>query len=148
MEGEFWTDIQALGNERPDLVLRVSDVIPEIVDYIQVIMKNGYAYEVGGSVYLDMEAFEKAEGFAPLRFAPKSSGFDIAFDKSKKDPRDFALWKAGKSLKEMATTLDFPKMIWWMTHQITRLYSSRSYPPMALLKQIILRWFGIWGIAF
>ena len=92
MEGEFWTDMQALGNERPDLILRVSDVIPEIVDYIQVIMKNGYAYEADGSVYLDMEAFDKAEGFAPLPFAPKSSGFDTTLDKSKKGPRDFSLW--------------------------------------------------------
>jgi cysteinyl-tRNA synthetase len=60
-ENEFFLDMKALGVKMPDVLTRVSEFVPEIVAYIETIMKNGYAYVSNGSVYFDITAF-KASG--------------------------------------------------------------------------------------
>lgn len=56
-EAEFWRDMSCLGVAPPDAVLRVTEHIPDIVDYIQRILDNKLAYIVPGSgVYLDVAA--------------------------------------------------------------------------------------------
>lgn len=44
----------------PDVVTRITEFIPEVVQYIQKIIENGYAYESNGSVYFDVESFLKS----------------------------------------------------------------------------------------
>jgi cysteinyl-tRNA synthetase len=56
-EAEFFEDMESLGIRPPDVVTRVSEYIPEIVEYIEQIIANGMAYEVKGSVYFDTAAF-------------------------------------------------------------------------------------------
>lgn len=46
----------------PDIITRVSEYVPEIVSFVEGIVKNGFAYEGGGSVWFDVEKFEGAEG--------------------------------------------------------------------------------------
>lgn len=46
----------------PDTVTRVSEYVPEIVAYVEKIIANGYAYEVGGNVWFDVTKFEGAQG--------------------------------------------------------------------------------------
>ena len=47
---------------------RVSDYVPQIIEYIAQIETNGLAYESGGSVYFDTTAFECASTRAPSEF--------------------------------------------------------------------------------
>ena len=56
-ETEFFIDMKALGVKMPDVLTRVSEFVPEIIAYIETIMKNGYAYLSNGSVYFDITAF-------------------------------------------------------------------------------------------
>jgi len=46
--------MKALNVELPDALTRVSEFVPEIVEYIETIIKNGFAYESNGSVYFDV----------------------------------------------------------------------------------------------
>lgn len=46
----------------PDTVTRVSEYVPEIVSFVERIVKNGFAYEGGGSIWFDVAKFEGAEG--------------------------------------------------------------------------------------
>lgn len=53
-ENDFWQDMKTLNVDLPDQVTRVSEFIPEIIKFIEQIIKNGYAYESNGSVYFDV----------------------------------------------------------------------------------------------
>ena len=65
-ENEFFADMKALGVKMPDAITRVSEFLPEIVTYIETIIKNGYAYASNGSVYFDIEAFKLKHTYAKL----------------------------------------------------------------------------------
>lgn len=108
-ETEFMEDMDALKVRRPHYVTRVSEFIPEIVEYIETIIANGFAYESAGSVYFDTTAFT-CEGHNYGKLDPSSvgnesliaegegaiTGCDEAIKLQKKAPGDFALWKKSK----------------------------------------------------
>ncbi|KAF9950404.1 hypothetical protein BGZ72_007955 [Mortierella alpina] len=106
-EGEFFKDMDRLGVRRPDVLTRVSEYVPEIVEFVQKIIGNGYAYEAEGSVYFDTAAFDGKDGHHYAKLAPWSKGDATLMEESegslgiklsgKKSSMDFALWKASKS---------------------------------------------------
>merc|ERR1712151_821816 len=58
-ETRFLEDCKRLNIALPDVITRVSEYMPEITDFIEEIIKNGYAYEANGSVYFDVAKFDK-----------------------------------------------------------------------------------------
>jgi len=104
-EREFFEDMTALGVKEPDVVTRVTEYVPQIVDYIKGIVDNGFGYEADGDVYFDTNAF-KGDGYDYRKLKPgvDTSAEDMAEgegalaggDDKKKHPNDFALWKASK----------------------------------------------------
>jgi cysteinyl-tRNA synthetase len=63
---------------------------------VELIIKNGIGYEVKGDVYFNVPAFETYGGLSRIPMDELESGARVEVDESKKDPRDFALWKAEK----------------------------------------------------
>jgi cysteinyl-tRNA synthetase len=104
-EREFFEDMTALGVKEPDVVTRVTEYVPQIVAYIQGIVKNGFGYESNGSVYFDTNTF-KGEGYDYRKLKPgvdtsaeemaEGEGALAGGDSEKRHPNDFALWKASK----------------------------------------------------
>lgn len=104
-EREFFEDMAALGVKEPDVVTRVTEFVPEIVEYIQGIIANGFGYESNGSVYFDTNQF-KGEGYDYRKLKPgvdtsaeemaEGEGALAGGDSEKRHPNDFALWKASK----------------------------------------------------
>ncbi|GMI60566.1 hypothetical protein ScalyP_jg9129 [Parmales sp. scaly parma] len=108
-ESEFFSDMDYLNVKRPDVVVRVTDHVDEIISYVSQILSNGYAYvdPPSGSVYFDTQSFESKGLNKYGKMAPPTSSVDFKpkhFDSPKsplpppppspkKDPRDFALWK-------------------------------------------------------
>lgn len=99
-----------LGVHLPTFSPRVSDHIEQVTSFIQRLEDKGFAYEAKGSVYFDTCAFTKA-GFTYHALIAKkgdeSTGMALQKDEgegneeradfpAKKDPKDFALWKACK----------------------------------------------------
>jgi cysteinyl-tRNA synthetase len=54
--------MSALGVERPTVVPRVTGYIQRIIDFVQKLERDGFAYECAGSVYFDTAAFEAQDG--------------------------------------------------------------------------------------
>lgn len=100
-EKAFFKDLDALNVRRPDSILRVTEVIPQIIQFIQDLINKGYAYEVNGSVYFDVPKYIDVGGFKYAELEPKSfsrenrQSEDLS-ELGKKDIADFALWKAAK----------------------------------------------------
>ncbi|PJF17306.1 putative cysteinyl-tRNA synthetase [Paramicrosporidium saccamoebae] len=106
-EDEYLKDMAALNVRPASLMTRVTEFVPQVIDCIQEIIKNGYAYEAQGSVYFDVGGFGGGEkGHLYAKLCPWSAGNCKFFEEGegalgmklagKKDPRDFALWKASK----------------------------------------------------
>jgi cysteinyl-tRNA synthetase len=106
-EAEFHEDMQMLGVAPPNVLTRVTEYIPEIVEYIRVIVEDKkMAYESNGSVYFDTKAFGNA-GYAYCKLAPEQKDnaelraegegkLTQDFIDDKRSAQDFALWKRSK----------------------------------------------------
>ncbi len=95
---EYYTDLFGLGIEKADFYPKVSTHIPEIIDYVKLIMNNGHAY-VGkdGSVYFDVKSYPDYLALTRQSIDSLLENIDQGDEQSaKRDPRDFALWKAAK----------------------------------------------------
>jgi cysteinyl-tRNA synthetase len=67
----------------PHCLTRVSEYMDEIIQFIQKIIENGYAYESNGSVYFDIVKF-KEQGHTYAKLEPTSASniekvFNILF---------------------------------------------------------------------
>jgi cysteinyl-tRNA synthetase len=65
-ETDYLADMRALNVSPPDVLTRVSEYVPEIVEFVDVIVKKGLAYEADGSVYFDTAKFSENHEYAKL----------------------------------------------------------------------------------
>ncbi|GIV54701.1 MAG: cysteine--tRNA ligase [Candidatus Kapaibacterium sp.] len=101
-EQVFLHDIAAIGIRREDLFAmpRATEYIPAMMELIERIWRNGYAYVAGGSVYFDLSAWIREHPYG-LLFAVDLehfvSGARIDADQyEREEVSDFVLWKARK----------------------------------------------------
>lgn len=93
---EFWTDAHGLNVREATVHPKATENIGEIQSIISALIEKGYAYEVEGDVYFSPAKFE---GYGKLSHQPLEdleAGARINIGELKKDPMDFALWKAAK----------------------------------------------------
>ncbi|CAG8441231.1 7243_t:CDS:10 [Acaulospora colombiana] len=105
-EKSYMEDMKALNVLPCDVLTRVSEYVPEIVEYVKKILENGYAYESYGSVYFDTNAFDGKDGHHYAKLEPWSTGNEKLIEEGegslgsklagKKNKSDFALWKKSK----------------------------------------------------
>ncbi len=98
----YHTFMDQLNVKKPSIEPRASGHIIEQMQLIEEIEKNGYAYEVNGSVYFDVEAYSKKYHYGKLSGRVLedlySNTRDLDGQSEKKNSFDFALWK--KALPE------------------------------------------------
>ncbi|HXL82106.1 MAG TPA: cysteine--tRNA ligase [Pyrinomonadaceae bacterium] len=101
----LWEDFDALGCERPDIVPRATQHIPEMVSLIEKLLETNHAYKSDGSVYYRIASFPEYGKLSKINFAGNIAGASERIDTDryeKEDARDFALWKEPKSANEPA----------------------------------------------
>ena len=92
----YFEVMDALGVQRADIYPRVSTHIDDIIAMIQTLINKGYAYELDGDVYYSVEKFEHYGELSGRTLDDMEAGARIEVDGRKKNPMDFALWKAAK----------------------------------------------------
>jgi cysteinyl-tRNA synthetase len=89
-------DTSKLGLGRPDVEPLATEHIQEIVDLIQGLVDNGYAYQSGPDVYFDVDSYPEYGKLSKQQVAEMRHGARIDVGEDKADPLDFALWKGAK----------------------------------------------------
>ena len=93
----YFTFMEALNVKRPSIEPRASGHIIEQITMVQQILDAGYAYEVNGSVYFDVEKYSKAYQYGKLsgRILEDlmTNTRTLEGQDEKRNPADFALWK-------------------------------------------------------
>lgn len=98
-ERAFTWAYDQLGVLPPSVEPRATGHVTQMITYMRRLMDNGFAYEVDGSVYFDVAAWVAAEGsdygsLSGNRVDEMEQG--ETDNRGKKNPLDFALWKAAK----------------------------------------------------
>ncbi|WP_413376917.1 cysteine--tRNA ligase [Alkalihalobacillus sp. 1P02AB] len=93
----YHEDTCALGVKEADDHPRVTETIPEIIDFIKQLVDKGYAYEADGDVYFRTRKFKGYGKLSSQSIEDLRSGSRVEVDVRKEDPLDFALWKDAKA---------------------------------------------------
>ncbi|MGA8183319.1 MAG: cysteine--tRNA ligase [Terriglobia bacterium] len=93
----FNVDRQLLNLEKPEIVVRATDHIDDMVKLIQALEKKGYAYKSDGSYYFRVENFSDYGKLSRIDLSGIRAGARVDSDEyDKANVRDFVLWKAAK----------------------------------------------------
>jgi cysteinyl-tRNA synthetase len=93
---EFHVDMDALGVKRPNIEPKATDHIQDIISLIAALIDTGHAYEANGDVMFSVTSFSTYGKLSGKKTEDLVSGARVEVDEKKKDPLDFALWKAAK----------------------------------------------------
>lgn len=93
---EYFKDAKALGIRPATVHPRATEHIGDIIKLIKALQRKGLAYEVNGDVYYDTKAFPGYGKLSGQNLDDLEAGARIEVDDIKKNPADFALWKAAK----------------------------------------------------
>jgi cysteinyl-tRNA synthetase len=89
-------DMAALGVLEPDVEPKATEHVAEMIALIRVLIDAGVAYVVDGDVYFEVRRFPAYGRLSGKNLDELLAGARVEVDERKRDPRDFALWKAAK----------------------------------------------------
>ncbi len=92
----YYEDADALGIKRATVNPRATHEIDTIITIIEKLVEKGHAYPMDGSVYFDVASDPEYGKLSKQSIDELQSGARIDIDEKKKQPLDFALWKAAK----------------------------------------------------
>ncbi len=88
----FLKDIDTLNIDRPEIIARATEHIPDMEKYVQKIIENGYTYETEDTIYFDTAKLDKYGVLSNINIDEQKAGARVDFDQNKKNVTDFALW--------------------------------------------------------
>ena len=88
----FFRDLERLNIETPEVICKATDHIKEMLEMVQKIMKNGYAYETSTAIYFDVSKLDKYGILSGINLNDQKAGARVDIDPEKRNPYDFALW--------------------------------------------------------
>ena len=102
-EEAFLEDMGWLNIERPEVVVRATEHITEMADFIQALEKKGIAYRTGdGSYYFRVAKFPEYGKLSKKDLSGMEAGARVDVDEyGKEHPQDFALWKSPKEGEDL-----------------------------------------------
>jgi cysteinyl-tRNA synthetase len=102
MTAHYVADTDRLGLGRPDHEPLASESIDAIIEETQALIDRGHAYEAGGDVYFAVRSDAAYGRLSGRDLDEMDQGEDVEGAERKRDPADFALWKAQKPAEDAA----------------------------------------------
>ena len=88
----FFEDLESLNLERPEIICKATEHIKEMLEYVEKLVKNGYAYETSTAIYFDISKLDRYPILSNANLEDQKAGARVEVDKEKRNPHDFALW--------------------------------------------------------
>lgn len=89
-------DMAALSVETPSITPKATEHMADMIALINILMEKGYAYAVDGDVYFAVNNFPQYGRLSGRNLDEMQAGARVDINDKKKNPMDFALWKASK----------------------------------------------------
>ncbi len=93
---QYFADMDELNVQRAQLYPRATEEVPKIVEVIQGLVDQGYAYESKGDVYFRVTSDPDYGKLSHQSLDSLQAGARVEVGAEKEHPLDFALWKAAK----------------------------------------------------
>jgi cysteinyl-tRNA synthetase len=104
----FFKDTGRLNIQRPGIVCKATEHIPDMIALIQRIEAKGFTYQAGGNLYFDVSKFPTYGELGLLKVDDLKAGARIEVDPNKRNPADFALWFTKSKFENQAMIWDSP----------------------------------------
>ena len=88
----FFKDLERLNVEIPEVICKATDHIEEMLEMVQKIIENGYAYETSTAIYFDVSKLDEYGILSGINLREQKAGARVEVDPEKRNPYDFALW--------------------------------------------------------
>lgn len=89
----FLDDVAALNSKTDYIQPKVTEYMPEIIDYIQSLIDLSYAYIIDGDVYFRVSKLQDYGHLSNRKLEDLISGARVEINEKKESPLDFTLWK-------------------------------------------------------
>ena len=89
----YLEDMAALGNLEPNLMPRATDFIPQMISYIERLIKGGFAYTDEGHVLFSVSNYKNYGRLSGRSIEDMIAGARVEVASYKRNPMDFVLWK-------------------------------------------------------
>lgn len=93
---EYFVDAEGLNVRRADIHPKVTENMDIIIDIVKTLVDKGYAYMADGDVYFETSKFPEYGKLSHQPLDDLKAGARIEVGEKKRDPMDFAVWKAAK----------------------------------------------------
>ena len=93
---QYYADLDAIRVRRGDIEPKATEHVAEMVVLIERLIEGGFAYVIDGDVYFEIARFPRYGRLSGKNLDELLAGARVDVDERKRDPRDFALWKAAK----------------------------------------------------
>jgi cysteinyl-tRNA synthetase len=102
MTAAYLDDTGRLELGRPDHEPTAEGTMAQIIALIETLVAGGHAYEAGGDVYFSVRSYDRYGELSHRRLADMDQGEGVEGAQLKREPQDFALWKATKPSEDSA----------------------------------------------
>ena len=89
----YLEDMAALGNLEPNLMPKATDYIPQMISYIELLIKSGFAYPAEGHVLFSVSNYKNYGRLSGRSIEDMIAGARVEVASYKRNPMDFVLWK-------------------------------------------------------
>jgi cysteinyl-tRNA synthetase len=105
---DYFTQTDKLNILKAEVYPRVTQMIPEIINFIKDLVDKGFAYEVDGDVYFSVDKFKDYGKLSKRKLEDLKAGARVGICDDKISAFDFALWKKTKENEPQEVAWDSP----------------------------------------